>query len=501
MTTYEDQLLCRYLDGRLTTEEKDALQDLLRNSAAARKRLRLLATVTEGISGREVTPQVARIARKQSLIPWLIAAAATIMAVVGWMDRSSPEPERKPVTVNATDAFVALLVDEAGAEFAGENVPDDVRFQQGSYQLARGVVHVRFANGADVVMRAPVAFDIDDAFHIRLHHGGMRAIVPPSAQGFTVATPSADYEDFGTEFALSVDPDTGVSELHVIDGRVDAKHPQSKKLISSITGGQSVQFADGTPEQTEAPDLSRYPTPGSIGFLRWEQQRAGFGKDDSDLIGYYPFVESKQLVNKASKPVTSDGRIHGARWVSGRWPGKAALLFDRDTDFVELNVPGEYEELSLAAWLKIDRFDHSHSPVFISNGWSRGDVHWQIFRNQTMVLGYNAARIQEKSILKVVPTDQWIHVAATIAARDGQIRTYLNGEVAGKITTVSRNSIQPGMARIGNWLMEQQDRAPVRALRGRMDELAIWKRALTEAEVKVLVEKGRPTALWPAGDG
>ena len=52
MTPYEDQLLCRYLDGNLREEEKEALQDLLRNSAEARKRLRLLATVTEGISGR-----------------------------------------------------------------------------------------------------------------------------------------------------------------------------------------------------------------------------------------------------------------------------------------------------------------------------------------------------------------------------------------------------------------------------------------------------------------
>ena len=36
-----------------------------------------------------------------------------------------------------------------------------------------------------------------------------------------------------------------------------------------------------------------------------------------------------------------------------------------------------------------------------------------------------------------------------------------------------------------------------RALRGKMDELAIWKRALTEEQVKELATKGRPTTLWP----
>ena len=78
MTPEQDQLLCRYLDGRLSPEDKDVLQELLRSSAVARKRLRLLSTVAEGIAGGEVVPALALLPRKKSLlsslIPWGIAA-------------------------------------------------------------------------------------------------------------------------------------------------------------------------------------------------------------------------------------------------------------------------------------------------------------------------------------------------------------------------------------------------------------------------------------------
>jgi hypothetical protein len=30
-----------------------------------------------------------------------------------------------------------------------------------------------------------------------------------------------------------------------------------------------------------------------------------------------------------------------------------------------------------------------------------------------------------------------------------------------------------------------------------MDELAIWKRALTKDEIEQLTKQGRPSALWP----
>ena len=517
MTPEQDQLLCRYLDGRLSPEDKDVLQELLRSSAVARKRLRLLSTVAEGIAGGEVLPALALLPRKKpllsSLIPWGIAAAASIVAMAGWVDwapsgqQAGRQAEQKPAG-DPAELILALLVNEAGATFADGKAPDAVRFEKGSYQLEKGAIHLRFTNGADVVIKAPAAFDIDDGFHVRWHRGDMRATVPPTGHGFTIVTDGVDYEDLGTEFAISVDPGKGINTLHVIDGQVDAKQPGTDKVLSSVTQGQSVKYENGVLGKARTPDLSRYPTTKSIGLRKWHQQRASFGKNDADLIGYYPFARSGQLRNEAANPICGHGKIHGARWVYGRWDGKHALLFDRDSDFVELDIPGQYQEMTFSAWVKLDRLEHSQTSVFNSHGWDRGDLHWKIYRSGMMAIGVKGFNVPAGALgtgLKRVPTDQWIHIAASISSntggKSGKSHLYLNGELAGTREFSGKGPIRPGLGRIGNWLMgDRKDGAPIRAMRGKMDELAIWKRALSAEEIKELTQKGRPNALWPMVD-
>jgi hypothetical protein len=446
--------------------------------------------VVDRAAQEQASPKVTR------FWPALIAAVFVLGLLVGMALRQEPAPVSAVQPAAAPVAFVALLSNEAGGEFVAGKGPDGVRFQHGRYELASGAVHLRFSNGADVIMRAPAVFDINDAFHIRLHEGRMRAIVPPSAHGFTIATPGVDYQDLGTEFALAVAHD-GSSSLHVVDGQVDAKRPGSEEVISSVLAGQSVQVADGVAKASAPLDLQQYPTPGSIGFLRWQTQHKSFGDGDPDLLGYYPFLQSEVLSNAAPNPVASDGQIHGARWVSGRWPGKAALLFDRDTDFVELDIPGEFEEISIAAWLKIDRLELSHSPIFNSNGWGPGDLHWQIFRSGPVSISYHGAKHLQTTSERLAPTDQWIHVAGTLSRKSGKIQGYINGELARSVEFSANRPIRPGLGRLGGWLMEaESDRTPIRSLRGKMDEFAIWKRALTAEEVKSLVEAGKPSLLW-----
>jgi hypothetical protein len=57
--------------------------------------------------------------------------------------------------------------------------------------------------------------------------------------------------------------------------------------------------------------------------------------------------------------------------------------------------------------------------------------------------------------------------------------------------------LQPGQCRLGNWLGDGHFREDSsRALCGLVDELAIWDRALSAAEVAALTESGRPSLLW-----
>ncbi len=498
MTPHHDELLGRYLDETLPPQDFPELQTLLREHSEARARLRLLATVSEGLQEQNqsyAAPRAIAQSRQRAYLPWALAATAAFVAILGWI---RPMIMKTPAEAPASE-FVALLVDEAEASFAKGLGPEDVRFHAGRFELESGAVHLRFSNGADIVMQAPAAFVIDDAFHLRLETGGFRAIVPPSAQGFTVATPGIDYEDLGTEFGVTVDPNTGRSELHVFDGQVDAKVPGSGELLSSVLDGESVQFIRGELLPAKAPSPDQFITPDSIGFLRW-QMRQELPSHDPDLIGYFPFVpqaDGEVLKNVSTHSIIADGQIQGARWVTGRWPGKKALLFDRDDDFVELEIPGEFRELTFAAWVKIDRFDFSHIAILNSNGWREGDLHWQLNRSGTAWLaGYQPAGVIEGPRL-VAPGGQWVHLAATISLDQLESRVYLNGMPAGARKVSPETILQPGFCRIGNWLWDDDwPYVPDRAFRGRIDELTIWKRALTGEEIQKSVTEGKPAALW-----
>jgi len=499
MNPTEQQLLQRHLNGVLTAEELPALEKLLHSSREARDSLRLFATIDEGLSERALQDEASATGRRNPsrphrpgasrlapLIPWSIAAAACLALLL--RPGSPPAADAEPPS-----DLIAMLVDEAEAAFAEGAGPEEVRFRPGSYDLEAGAVHLRFSNGADVILRAPAAFSIQDAFRMHLTAGVLRAIVPSTAHGFTVSTPGIEYEDFGTEFGVAVERDSGRSQLHVFEGRVDARSPGSSRPLSSITDGQSVRYDGRDLRPDQEPELARYPSPGRLGFLRW-QKRLDQVTASPNLIGFFPLQGDAR--NAADAGTVTSGVIHGARWVQGRWPGKQALLFDRDDDYMTLSLPGEYEELTYAIWARLDRYDFSHNAILNSDGWSEGDVHWQLARTgQSWLAAHNPGARLEPTL--PVPTGQWVHLAATISRKTGKSRAYLNGKPAGSRSVAPGTVLRPGSCRLGNWLLrEDWPHVPVRALRGRIDELAIWDRALSADEIQQLADRGKPAALW-----
>ncbi len=49
-----------------------------------------------------------------------------------------------------------------------------------------------------------------DSMHVRREYGKLRVIAPPSAKGFSIVTPDAEYNDLGTEFGLAQDRSFGL---------------------------------------------------------------------------------------------------------------------------------------------------------------------------------------------------------------------------------------------------------------------------------------------------
>ncbi|MFG0286570.1 MAG: LamG domain-containing protein [Rhodopirellula sp. JB044] len=443
------------------------------------------------------------------VVPWVMLVGGCLAVLIGqrpnfWIDGeavvlSSPVEVVQVDHVNAE--ITAMLVDEAGAKFAGGRSTDDVIFNPGDYELLEGTIHLRFASGVDLVMQAPAKLAIDDLLHARLAYGAVRAIVPPSAVGFTIKTTDVNFEDVGTEFGLNVSKKTGESTMQVFDGQVNVREAKNNGLMKSVYEGDWVRYSGGEAKPGEEPAAEQFPSPGEIGFLRWKTVRRRH-VDDPSLIGWFPFTrqdDSKLLVNAAGNALVTPGQISGPRWVSGRWPGKDALLFDRDTDFVEFEIPGTYEEMTIAVWIQVDRLDREMISICNSNGGENGVLHFQMNRFGLPRGGIMGARRDElRWIGDPVPVGKWVHVLSVTSVPDKRSDIYVNGEkVTQSLLREDEYPIKPGVCRLGNWVpFAQFSERPPRALRGRMDEVAIWKRALSDEEISTLVDEGRPSLVW-----
>jgi len=95
----------------------------------------------------------------------------------------------------------------------------------GQYALKRGLLQLRFQGGVMVYLEAPARFEVVNGQRVILQEGRLSASVPPEGVGFTVETPEAEVIDFGTEFSIDVGGDS--SEVHVFDGLVRVE-PRSK---------------------------------------------------------------------------------------------------------------------------------------------------------------------------------------------------------------------------------------------------------------------------------
>jgi hypothetical protein len=146
--------------------------------------------------------------------------------------------------------------------------------------------------------------------------------------------------------------------------------------------------------------------------------------------------------------------------------------FDGVDDFIQLRQPISYTEHSISTWVKVS--DTGASKTII-DARDANDDGIRIFVTSAEVVTYqlNTSDINSGSAISV---DEWHHIVATY---DGTTqKLYIDGSLADS-TATSQTIITTTNAKIG--ARNFSDRANEFA--GKIDELAIYDRALTEEEV------------------
>jgi hypothetical protein len=442
-------------------------------------------------------------------------AAGILLALTFW-----PQPQRTAKTTGpipeAEDNSVAVLLQAPGAEWEETGMPRRVgaALPAGILRLKAGFAHIEFYSGAVVILEGPAEFQLISRTQSHCTRGKLRAMVPPQAQGFTIGSPSLNLVDRGTDFGLQVG-EGGKTEVHVFQGKVEVIDSNTTKndRLKSLTTGQALRvegpgivrpIKTAPAEFQNAQGLATLANKETVRRQTdWLAASEALRRDPS-LVLYYTFQAENSWSRALSDQTRGrqqprDGAVVGCSWVTGRWPGKQGLEFKRVSDRVRLHVPGEFESLSLLAWVRIDALPNLNNSLLMADGWSEGSVHWQIGDQGKLILGIQSrpkgkgAHYHALEAITAERFGQWTHLAVVYDKRVGLVTHYVDGVPAAQVPIEFDIPLKIGDAELGNWnIATHRNPSPVRFFSGCMDEFMLFSRALGDEDVKQLYEQGKP---------
>lgn len=438
-------------------------------------------------------------------------ALATALLILG--PRSGPSPV-STLTESASSG-VAVLTRAVNVTWTGAAHRLGEVLSPGPVEIGQGLVQIDFYSGAQVILEGPARVDLVAANEIVCHRGRLRGQVPPPARGFRVRSHDLQLVDLGTSFGLEV-AEGGTGEVHVFDGMVQVAPTSSPDRLRDVTQGKSVGFGAGGPgaivdrvrdvfptvahlDRVEA-DVSR------VRLAAWSAATAALLAEGRPLLHFgFGDVGQRTLANGGTLgPQTAAGTVVGASAATGRWPGKRAIEFRRVSDRVRVAVPGEYPSLTMIAWVRVDSLPNDFHGLVMTDGFRVGHPHWQIRRSGQVSFSVRdtpkGPYLQTLTAPVIVPElfGQWVQLAVVHDRAALKVTQYMNGKPVAWLPIERPVTLRLDTSELGNWglPLSRSDGTPyptaIRNLAGAMDELAIFDRALTDADVARLFEAGDP---------
>ena len=521
-----DEAVAAVCHGAASDEQMRGLNQLLRNDCAARDeyilRLELHARLASEpdlfapgnespiASPENILPLHA--ARRPRRATWGFALAAGLaLLATGWWALQASRPNRR---TGATSKAVAMLDRAVDAQWnqRGDAPRLGAPLEPGWLRLKSGLAQIVFYSGARVVIEGPTEFQIISPSEASCRSGKLTAEVPPQARGFRVSTPQMNVTDLGTAFGLEVKDRR--TELHVFRGSV-AFQPTAGAKQNLNEGAGVVMESSRTPPKRITADPKAFASLFDLQFkssaaevLRHEQWRAGSSRLDADptLLVHFDFEQTDladwRLPNTSKrKNAASDAAIIGCQWVEGRWPDKHALEFRGVSDRVRLSVPGEFEALTITAWVRVQGLDRQFNSLFMSDGFEAGTAHWLIRKDGVLgltAIGAGSGNYQICASPPVLALDQfgiWLHLAVVLDGNEKRVVQYVNGLPVSEKPLKINPPFRVGAAELGNWNASgfpDNDPSLIRNFSGAMDEFCLFSRALNASEIRALHSAGKP---------
>lgn len=212
-----------------------------------------------------------------------------------------------------------------------------------------------------------------------------------------------------------------------------------------------------------------------------------------DVVAHWRFDDRSGTALVDSTSNHHDGTIVGATWswTAGRIAGALHL---EQGDYVSVdNFPDAKSDFTVAAWVQV--------PIQVA---SAGD--WTLISTENAFKGGWQLQVTSSKYhfgfwtgpaptdysyaecSSCIRPDQWQHLAAVVDGEAMTVALYLDGEQQTPISIPKR--ISPGVLTLymGRWATTNTPRPLI----GSLDDIAIWNRALSAAEIGQLVESPAP---------
>ena len=455
------------------------------------------------------------------LVPWTAVALAccfALICLIGWqsaqqndsLQNISVATHQLPEPADNGVAVFKQAIEVAWAAEKSYKVGDSVAPGQ-LIHLESGLVQIQFFHGALVTLQGPARLVVRDLDTALLHEGQVWVKVPPPARGFTLHTTDTELVDLGTEFGVSVVPGEH-TEVRVFDGLVELYDPQTNRSSDSrreLTTGEGL-VVDSSGNYKSAPNDGQWAQPEkhlynkqqqqlNHRYQRWQAWSQQIAQDPRVLL-YYPFQPSTdselRFPNQAPTGPMIEGTIIGCAWSTGRFPQKPSLEFKRPSDRIRFDLPGEYDSITLAAWVRLDGLDRQFNSLMLTDGWESGEIHWQFRRDGGLGLALNGgsggSNEYTQPLVDLRQLGQWIHVASVYDAKQQIIRHLFNGKTIYEVPSIANGPLRIGPAELGNWHCTIDPASPIRNFNGRMDEFLIFNTALNQSEIHQIYQAGNP---------
>jgi hypothetical protein len=521
-----NELCGALVDGTLTEAQRVRLDQLLRDSEAARRayvRAMGQSASLHSYAAEMHADAPQRPSAVRSTYPWWrfapLAAAAVLALVFWWFGASRRGSD---TGLRPAGQFVAQVTAAKEPQWRKQSSPvrPGTHLRRGEkIELISGFAEITFDSGARVVLEGAGVLEINSAWAATLRNGTLKASVPPEAIGFRVSNPVVDVVDLGTEFTMIADGRGGADVL-VLKGEVEAaprmageqetillREKESRRFeetgVSAIAN-RDEKFA----RFAQTVSLERIVPANS--FLHWSFDESAGVRLRAEAVGMsLPAAAADMLVSGAP----ADGSIHpdsergralqldGKLYAKGNFPGLSGAGAHTIAFWVKVPEDAQlFEAYTIVAW-GTSLAKLSYRPVQIS--WNR--------RREEGPLG--ALRTDFGGGWAVGTTSlrdgRWHHVAVYFAGGDDpaapvQVKQYVDGRLESSTINLGKTRAsgtpEPTLTDVV-WLGRRLTGSPKypERFRGEIDELFITARGLEPNEIVALMKDNQlPSATVAA---